>query len=70
MIEHLKHLEKAQEPNYKEEIEKFKIENFAKSIYPEEEISNVFKQLIFKTNTDIIKYPKVSKKFLKIILFI
>ena len=52
---------KIHEFNSADELEKYKIENFTKSIYPEEEISNVFKYTNFKTNTNIIKYPKVRK---------
>ena len=43
-----------------EELDKYKIENYTKSIYPEEELSNIFKYITFKTNTNVIKYPKVS----------
>ena len=42
-----------------DELENYKI---AKSLNPEEEISNLFKHLIFKTNTEIIKHPKVRNK--------
>ena len=47
------------EENNQDELENYKIEKFEKSLNPEEELSNVFKHLIFKTNTKIIKYPKV-----------
>lgn len=60
MIEYIKYLKRPQESNAEDELEKFTIKNLTKSIYPEEEISNVFKKIIFKTNTEIIKYPKVS----------
>ena len=51
--------QKIHEPNNQEE-EKYKIENF-KSVFPEEAISNILKYITFKTNTNFIKYPKVSK---------
>ena len=35
-------------------------QNF-KSVFPEEAISNILKYITFKTNTNFIKYPKVSK---------
>lgn len=47
------------ENNREDESESSKIEKVSKSLNPEEEISNVFKHLIFKTNTETIKYPKV-----------
>ena len=55
---------KINEFNSSEELEKYKIENYTKSIYPEEELSNIFKYITFKTNTNIIKYPKVSYNFI------
>lgn len=49
-----------QEFNSQDETEKYKIENFTKSVFPEEAISNLLKYIAFKTNKNIIKYPKVS----------
>ena len=51
-----KSLKKCSESNSQDELVNYKN---VKSLNPEEEISNVFKHLIFKTNTEIIKHPKV-----------
>ena len=51
-----KSLKKCSESNSQDELVNYKN---VKSLNPEEEISNVFKHLIFKTNTEIIKNPKV-----------
>ena len=54
-----KSLKNNNENSREDELEIDKIEKMCKSLNPEEEISNIFKHLIFKNNTETIKYPKV-----------
>ena len=49
------HYEKAQN-----QTENYLVNNYIKSLNPEEEISNLFKNIIIKKNSDIVRYPKVS----------
>ena len=58
------HYEKAQNEN-----ENYLVDDCTKSLNPEEEISNLFKNIIFKTNSDIVRYPKVRTYFNYIINF-
>ena len=42
------------------------IEKCSKSLNPEEELSNLFKNIIFKSNSNTVYYPKVSLLNLKL----
>ena len=46
---------------YSEELEKYKMDHLTTSFNPEEDISNLLNNIIFKTNTNTVKYPKVRK---------
>ena len=46
---------------YSEELEQNKLDHLTISLNPEEDISNLLKNLVFKTNITIVKYPKVRK---------
>ena len=46
---------------YSEEIEQYKLHHLATSLNPEEDISNLLKNLVFKTNITLVKFPKVRK---------
>lgn len=47
---------------YSEELEQYKMDHLTTSFNPEEDISNLLSNLVFKTNINIVKYPKVRKK--------
>ena len=53
--------EKTQKKKYNEK-ENDLIDSYTKSLNPEEEISNLFKIITIKTNSDKVKYPKVRQK--------
>jgi hypothetical protein len=44
---------------YSEELEQYKIDHLTTSFNPEEDISNLLNHIVFKTNINIVKYPKV-----------
>jgi hypothetical protein len=46
---------------YSEEPEQYKMDHLTTSFNPEEDISNLLNNIIFKTNTNTVKYPKVRK---------
>ena len=46
---------------YSEELEQYKMDHLTTSFNPEEDISNLLNNIIFKTNTNTVKYPKVRK---------
>ena len=46
---------------YSEEIEEYKLDHLVTSLNPEEDISNLLKNLVFKTNITLVKFPKVRK---------
>lgn len=46
---------------YSEGLEQYKLDHLSTSFNPEEDISNLLKNLVFKTNITIVKYPKVRK---------
>jgi hypothetical protein len=44
---------------YSEELEQYKKDHLTISFNPEEDISNLLNHIVFKTNINIVKYPKV-----------
>jgi len=46
---------------YSEELDQYKFDHLTASFNPEEDISNLLKNFIFKTNITVVKYPKVRK---------
>ena len=46
---------------YSEELEQYRLDHLTASLNPEEDISNLLNNIVFKTNINIVKYPKVRK---------